>query len=153
MESATSIGILEDLIETLEDGAKGFERAAELLQEGERAPSLASEMLAFSEQRRRFSAELHEIAARHGEPIDAGGSAGGAIHRIWMELTDTATGTDVTAMLAATKNGEDHAIAEYEDALERDDLPDDVRRAVARQAQAIRAVHDVVEGMLDDFAG
>lgn len=77
----TATQILEDLVETLEDGAKGFEQAADLLADGEGATSLVTEMRTFAEQRRRFSAELRELASRNGEAIAEDGSAGGAIHR------------------------------------------------------------------------
>lgn len=153
MEADTTTSILEDLVETLEDGAKGFERAAELLEDGEGATPLASQFRSFADQRRRFSAELREYAARTGAAIREDGSAGGAIHRAWMEVKDAATGQDAHAILAAAETGEDHAVSEYQDALEHDDLPEDAREIVARQAQSIRDTHTRVKALRDEFDG
>ena len=152
MGSQTDNSVLEDLIETLEDGANGFEQAADLLRDGEGAHPLASEMRDLAEQRRRFSAELREIAAKNGDPVEEAGSVGGAIHRAWMELKDGATGADSHAILAAAETGEDHAVSEYEDALDRDDLVGAAREAVIRQANSIRAAHDKVKGLRDGLA-
>ena len=143
----TATAILEDLVETLEDGAKGFEQAADLLADGEGATTLATEMRNFAEQRRRFSAELRELAARNGGEIAEDGSAGGAIHRAWMALKDGATGADAGAILAAAETGEDHAVSEYDDALENDGLTGEAREVVARQAQAVRSAHDKVKAL------
>lgn len=145
----TATAILEDLVETLEDGAKGFEQAADLLADGEGATSLATEMRNFAEQRRRFSAELRELAAQNGGEIAEDGSAGGAIHRAWMALKDGATGADAGAILAAAETGEDHAVSEYEKALGRHDLTDEVQDVVSRQASEIQRVHDRVKELRD----
>lgn len=149
MTTHATTSTLEDLVETLEDGAKGFEQAAELLADGEQATSLSSEMRNFAEQRRRFSAELRELAARVGGPISEDGSTGGAVHRAWMALKDAATGADAHAILAAAETGEDHAVSEYSDALERDDLTGEAREVVARQANAIQSAHDRVKALRD----
>ena len=77
MESATSHGILDDPIETLVDRAKGFEQAADLLQDGERVQSLATEMVALSG------------VANQGTTIEEACSTGGAIHRAWTNFKHT----------------------------------------------------------------
>jgi uncharacterized protein (TIGR02284 family) len=143
--------VLEDLIETLEDGRKGFQKAAELLGESGHG-DLADQMRQFAGQRAQFGAELRDLGRAKGFDIEEEGSAAAALHRAWMSLADLATGDDPHAVLAAAEQGEDHAVSEFEDALEDDDLPADVRSVIARQAQEVQAAHDKVRSLRDSRA-
>lgn len=58
--------VIEDLVETLEDGKKGFGEAAEKLREDGHT-QLAEQMREFSDQRARLSNELREMARSAGE--------------------------------------------------------------------------------------
>jgi uncharacterized protein (TIGR02284 family) len=68
-----------------------------------------------------------------------------------MTLKDALTGYDPHAVLAAAEMGEDHAVEEYEDALEEVDLGDDLRNLIARQAGDVQRVHDQVRNLRDRF--
>lgn len=142
----TANQVLDDLIETLEDGKKGFRQAAEHLEE-ERA-DIARQLREYADQRERFSTELREIASSEGIEVTEDGSIAGTVHRGWISLRDALSANDAYAVLAAAETGEDHAVSEYEDALE-EELPSRVREIVARQAAAVRDVHDAVRGMRD----
>ena len=54
------------------------------------------------------------------------------MHRGWLSLKDALTGDDAGAVLKAAATGEDHAVSEYEKALEMD-LSAGFREVVARQ--------------------
>lgn len=142
--------VIKDLIETVEDGRKGFEKTAERLREDGYA-DLASQMSEYSEQRARFASELREAAARAGFEIDEDGSVAGALHRGWIALSDALTGDDPSAVLSAAEAGEDHAVDEYEDALEDDELTGEMRDLVARQASEVKQTHDRVRALRDGF--
>ena len=142
--------VIKDLIETVEDGRKGFEKTAERLREDGYA-DLASQMSEYSEQRARFAAELREAAVRAGFEIDEDGSIAGALHRGWIALSDALTGDDPAAVLSAAEAGEDHAVDEYEDALEDDELTGEMRDLVARQAAEVKQTHDRVRALRDGF--
>jgi uncharacterized protein (TIGR02284 family) len=139
--------VLEDLIETLEDGRKGFEQAADRIQESGNE-AMVVDLRHLSQQREEFSVELRALAAQHGVEIEEEGSMAGALHRGWMSLKDALTGDDPKAVLAAAETGEDHAVSEFEDALEKD-LPADVRAVIQRQADAVRRAHDAVKALRD----
>lgn len=143
-------GVIEDLIETLEDGREGFKQAAEKLEEDGHS-DIASQMMEFSNQRARFSSELRQLASKAGAEIDESGSAAGALHRGWMSLKDALTGDDPHAILSAAETGEDHAVSEYEDAVEDDALPAEYREVVRKQAAEIRRAHDTVRSLRDRF--
>jgi uncharacterized protein (TIGR02284 family) len=139
-------GALEALIETLEDGKRGFQQAADHLVESD--ASVANRLRELGAERERFSDELRELAARQGYSISQEGTVAGALHRGWMELKDALATNDRHAVLAAAEAGEDHAVAEFESALE-DELSDEARSVVARQADAIRRAHDEVRSLRD----
>ena len=147
MQTDKTAAVLEDLIETLEDGRKGFEQAAERIADSDE-PAMAIDLRQFSQQRAEFSVELRNLAGRHGVEIDEEGSMAGALHRGWLSLKDALTGDDPRAVLAAAESGEDHAVSEFEDAL-AEDLPADVRSVIERQAREVRTVHDKVKALRD----
>lgn len=133
---------LQDLIETLEDGRKGFADAADKLADDGHG-EVASRMRELSTQRERFSAELRELAVQHSIDIRDEGSLGGALHRGWMSLKDALTGDDADAVLEAVHSGEEHALSEYDDALDVE-WDERVRQVIVRQADAIRDARDEV---------
>ncbi len=147
MQTDTTGAVLEDLIETLEDGRKGFEQAADSIADSDN-PAIAIDLRRFAQQRAEFSVELREVAGRLGYEIEEEGSVAGALHRGWLSLKDAISGDDPKAVLEAAEEGEDHAVSEFEDALEKD-LPADVRSVVERQAQAVRNAHDRVKSLRD----
>jgi uncharacterized protein (TIGR02284 family) len=147
MNTASIGSVLEDLIETLEDGRKGFDQSAEKLSEAGRS-DLAARMREFSTQRQRFSAELRSLAAGEGITIDENGSISGAVHRGWISLKEALTTDEVGAVLGAAETGEDAATSQYRDAL-GEELPPQIRAVVAEQAIAIEVAHDEVRRLRD----
>jgi hypothetical protein len=73
-----TLSTINDLIETLKDGQKGFQEAADAVDD----PQLKSLFTGYSQQRARFASELQTQARSVGEPEpETGGSATGAMHR------------------------------------------------------------------------
>jgi uncharacterized protein (TIGR02284 family) len=147
MQTDTLGSVFEDLIQTLENGHKGFDQVAEHL-EGQAGSAVAERMRTFAEQRADFSTELRSLASMHGINVADSGSVAGAVHRGWIGLKDALTGDDAGAVLGAAETGEDHAVAEYEEALEMD-LPAEVRTVIQRQAAEVRRAHDEVRNLRD----
>lgn len=148
---STDRRVTKDLIETLEDGKEGFARAADKLADSDR-PDLSSKMRHYSEQRAVFSAELDQMAAAYGDDIDEDGSLGGAVHRGWMAVKDAIAGSDPEGVLDAAEQGEDHAVSEYQDALENDDISPNLRSVIQRQFTDIKAAHDDIRGLRNAHA-
>jgi uncharacterized protein (TIGR02284 family) len=147
MQTDTVGTVLEDLIQTLEDGHQGFDKVAEHL-EGQANGSVAERMRSFAEQRADFADELRSLAAMHGIELNDSGTIAGAVHRGWIGLKDAVTGDDASAVLGAAETGEDHAVSEYEEALEMD-LPAEVRTVIQRQAAGVKQAHDEVRNLRD----
>ena len=141
-----SSNTIRDLVQTLEDGRKGFSDAADKLADDGNA-ALARRFQEYAEQRQRFSAELRSAAIDAGVEVQEEGSVAGALHRGWISLKDALTGTDADAVVNAAHTGEEHAVQEYEKALEDSGLPAGLAETVRRQAAEIRSVRDEVAAM------
>lgn len=138
--------VIKDLVQTLEDGRKGFSDAADKLADDGNA-ALARRFREYAEQRQRFSAELRSAAIDAGLDVHEEGSVAGALHRGWIGLKDALTGSDADVIVNAAQTGEDHAVEEYEKALDDGDLPAGMAETVRRQAEEIRSVRDEVAAM------
>jgi uncharacterized protein (TIGR02284 family) len=142
----TTQAVLNDLIETLEDGRKGFAEGSEKLRkDGE--SELAGTFLDLSRQRERFSLELQHEARRHNITVEPDGSTLGALHRGWMTLKDALAGDNPDGVLDAAERGENHAMGEYRKALDSGDLHGPLRTIVERQAIQVEGAHDKVQAM------
>ena len=95
-------------------------------------PELADTFTRFSQQRAGFYAELQGMAKDYGDDIEESGSVAATLHRGWLSLKDALAGSDPKGVLDAAEQGEDHAVKEYEKALEADISPA-LREVVQRQ--------------------
>ncbi len=137
------VDLLEHLATTAEDGAKGFQQAADLVA----IETVASTLRELGYERQRFAHELRAIAATNfGEFVPATGSVKAAVHRGWMALKDLITGSDPHAVIAAAEEGEDYALEQWNDAAQQT-LPIGVAQLVSRQRDAVQAAHDKVRDL------
>jgi len=137
--------VAKDLVETLKDGERGFASAAEKLLDGDR-PEWAPTLQRLSEQRAGFRREIVEMGHEYGDDVDESGSAAAALHRGWIALKDALTGDDAGSVLGAAVTGEDHAVSEYEKALEKD-LSAGFRAVVSRQHATVAAARNEVKAL------
>jgi uncharacterized protein (TIGR02284 family) len=140
------ISTINSLIETLKDGQEGFRKAAEAV----RDPELKSLFNEYSLQRSRFAGELQSEAISLGEskPEDSSSTAG-ALHRTWINLKSAITSKDDHAILAECERGEDSAVKEYRDAMEKEGLSAPVREIVSRQFTEVKSAHDRIKQLRD----
>jgi uncharacterized protein (TIGR02284 family) len=137
--------VAKDLVETLKDGERGFAAAAEKLRDSDRA-QWATTLDRLSEQRAGFRREIVAMGHDYGDDVDESGSAAAALHRGWISLKDALTGDDAGSVLGAAVTGEDHAVSEYDEALESD-LSSGFREVVGRQRVAVVAARDEVKAL------
>jgi uncharacterized protein (TIGR02284 family) len=142
--------VSKDLIETLEDGRQGFAKGAEKL-DADGAQDLARTFRELSDQRAQFAEELRSMARDYGDVVDDSGSVAAAAHRGWMTLKDALAGSDPTGVLDVAEQGEDHAVKEFQRALDEDISPG-LRSIAERQLGAVRVAHDAVRSMRDAHA-
>ncbi len=134
--------VSKDLVETLRDGQEGFAKAAEKLVDSD-TPEIAATFQRFSQQRSQFASELEEMGKAYGDDVEESSSVTGAVHRGWISVKDALTGSSPDAVLKAAQTGEDHAVSEYQKALDAD-LSDGLRTVVDRQYQDVVAARDEV---------
>ena len=140
------ISTVNSLIETLKDGQRGFKEAAEAVKD----PQLKSLFNEYSLQRSRFAGELQSEAIGLGEsnPEDST-SAAGAMHRAWINLKSAVTSGEDHAILAECERGEDSAVKEYKDAMEKEELSSPIRDIVSRQYSEVKSAHDRIKELRD----
>lgn len=143
MKQDNVISTLNGLIEICRDGQKGFQEAAERIED----PQLKEFCFEQSRTRAQFVGELQqEVRSLGGDPENTGSTAA-AIHRGWIDLKSALGGGD-HAILAASETGEDYAVNQYKKALD-ESLPAPVRDVIERQWQSVKQAHDRVKGFRD----
>ena len=140
-----AISTINNLIETLKDGEKGFKEASEAV----RDPQLKSLFQQYSQQRHRFATELQSQARNLGEfKPEKSSSVAGAIHRAWINMKSAVTSGDDKAILSECERGEDSAVHEFEEAM-HDGLSGQAHEVVSRQFNEIKGAHDRVKQLRD----
>ena len=141
-------GVLLEVIQSLQDGQKGFADIGEHLKD----ETLKRYFLAESLKRANFRAELENELHRAGmADVKESGSVAGAVHRVWGDLKAHLGGGD-HALLATAEQGEDVAKKSYKEALEHD-LPLPIRQLLSEQQAHVMNSHDYVRNHRDALAG
>jgi uncharacterized protein (TIGR02284 family) len=148
MYEASTATVLEDLIGTLEEAREGYSLAAEKLA-GDGYPEIARRMVELSTQRTRLRAELRMIGLTNGVEFGEISPEGSSPEGGWPAIMDVSMPDVLGSVLAAAQSGEHHAVGEYERALRRDDLPEDLRPVIEAQADKVRAAQDELEALRD----
>lgn len=147
MKTATTIDILNDLIEICKDGQDGFRDASENVQSHELKTLFAT----YSLQRSKFAGDLQQHVTRLGVEPEKSSSIASAIHRGWIDLKSAITKGGDHAILAECERGEDHAVAAYRDALENE-LPANILSDISEQAAAVQTAHDDIRDRRNELA-
>lgn len=135
---------LNDLIETCKDAQEGFIGSAEKLKDTE----IRTLFLKLSRQRSQFAGELQsEVTKIGGEPATSG-TTGGAIHRGWVGMKAALSSDSDHAILEEAERGEDGAVKNYREALNKD-LPSDLRRIVLQQYEEVQQSHNLIHELRD----
>jgi uncharacterized protein (TIGR02284 family) len=138
-----AISTLNNLIETCKDGQNGFEAAAE----GVKNSDLKTLFRTYSHQRAEFAGELQREVKRLGGDAERTGSFAATLHRGWINIKAAVTGEDEAAVISECERGEDSAVRNYEDALNDEHLPADLRSIVERQFIQIKEAHDRIRAL------
>ncbi len=136
------ISTLNNLIETLKDGENGFRTAAD----GVTSAQVKTLFHTYSQQRAQFAAELQSEVRRLGGDPEKTGSVAATLHRGWINIKSTVTGSNENAVLAECERGEDSAVSNYQDAL-KENLPADVKAIVEKQYTQVKEAHDRVRNL------
>ena len=137
-----AISTLNDLIEYCKDGQKGYQTAAEDVQN----QNLKDLFRTYAQQRTDFVGELKEQVRVLGGDPDKSGSVTGALHRSFIDLKSAVSKGDEEAILQECDRGESAAESKYDEAL-KTDLPQSVRGLVKKQHDEIRNARNQIRSL------
>lgn len=135
MAGRTERSVLNHLIETCTDAARGFRSAADHVKD----PGLKAAFVAIAAQRERFAADLLPHAQRLGGPAPADGTTAAAVHRGWIDLVAKLRHDD-GAIVAEAERGDGVTLSLFRDAVDGM-LPPDVRELIERQYADLTRAH------------
>jgi len=145
-----TVGVLNDLIQINNDRADGFEKASADLKDENIDLKATFDKLA-SDSRTNVT-ELAGLVGRNGEDPDTGNTILGTLHRAWIDIKASFGGDDRHSILAECERGEDAIKKAYRDALQENDLGEQVRTVLLKQQDGINASHDAIKALRDAHA-
>lgn len=144
--------LLKDVAKRCRDSEEGYRTAAE----DARDADLKQQFQQLSRERAGMADELDGLIRTYGgEPPAAGGSLLGAAHRSFTNMRAALSSGDRHSVLTEVARGESAAEETY-DVYKKDDLPQDVREALKRHHDRVRATRDryrQMSGMTRSGAG
>ncbi len=141
------IKVLKNVINSLEDGQKGFSDLAEHLKDEHLKQFFLAESLKRASFRGDLENELHHAGVHD---VKETGTVAGALHRTWGNLKLKVSESD-HEVLATAEQGEDVAKKAYADALEQP-LPLPIKQMLTTQQAHIIASHNHVRDHRDALA-
>lgn len=147
MENTKIVEILNDLIEINNDRAEGFEKATRDINDENIDLKAAFEK--FASQSRSNITELAGLVGSKGAQPEDGNTILGTLHRAWIDIKATFGGSDRHSILEECERGEDAIKKAYKDALQENELGEDVREVLLKQQDAIQISHDAIKALRD----
>lgn len=145
MDSKVMQAGLNELIETLKDGQKGYAEAMTDVEDAD----LKELFKKYAAQRAQYITELEDQMFKLDLKPDEESSITGTVHRAFINLKGLVTGKDRHSILAECERGEDYAKAAYEKALKIQDAPAALKAVVEKQAAGIKQAHDEIRNLRD----
>ncbi len=139
-----TIGGVKSLIEINIDSSKGFQSAAEKIENAD----IAGYFRQCSARRAQFAEQLKRVVDVNGVNAPDSGTAKGAIHRWWLDLRGTIQNGDEHAVLAEAERGEDAIKGEYESVLKKT-AGSPLNAVLTDQYAAVKEAHDTIRDMRD----
>ena len=139
-----TISKLQDLIEINIDSQKGFQQAAETIEE----PKMATLFRQIARDRAANATELQRFVAVNNETPEDDGSAMGAMHRWWLSARGALNGGDDYVVLIEAERGEDAIKHKYEDVL-KETAGSPMNDVLTRQYATVKSQHDQIRDLRD----
>lgn len=137
---------LNDLVKINNNRIQGYMKAAED-SEDTHLDRLFNEMIL---QSQNFRSQLAEhIVRMDGSAVTETDSIDitSKIHRAWIDIKSAITGKDRDTVLSSVTFGESVAVDAYEEAIENDNLPTNVKEELTRQLSELRTALNKMEGL------
>lgn len=139
-----AIRVVRSVIQTLHDSHRGLAAIGSELKD----ESAKHYCLEETQVRANFAAELENELHRLGvHDVKEGGTAAGAVHRVWGDVKSILGGSDHTLLVTA-EQGENEAEEKYADAL-NEKLPGTLNDLLLRQQAHIQESHNTIRSLRD----
>jgi uncharacterized protein (TIGR02284 family) len=149
MDNAHDVKVLNTLIKTTIDSARGFADAAEEDQHSQHSQFFSQ----MADERSRCVLQMQaQVAALGGEPEDSSSFAAAA-HRGYMDLKQAVMGNSDEAIVEEVERGEDYIKAKYETALQDGELSPETRQVIQQAYQSVQRGHDRASAMKHQMEG
>lgn len=139
---------LNDLVRINNDRVTGYDKAADQARDID--IDLQAIFSKMSSESRSYINELDEKIISLGGQPSPDSTFAGKIYRTWMDVKNTFTGSDRTAILASCEFGEDAAQKAYNEALETDaEMDATTRQLIMDQKNSLKTSHDIIKKYRD----
>ncbi len=150
--STTSRKGLRDIAELLIDSRKGYEEAAQRVE----APHLKQLLSRLGTERFPLIIEVESQLRMLGEDdVPKDGTLKGSLHRTWIDIRDSLTGSENANVLDECERGEKYLLGRYDDMMNDSEIAPGVRSVLSTQRtkiqsniteiQALHATHEASE--------
>jgi uncharacterized protein (TIGR02284 family) len=130
------ISSLQHLVAIAVDGEEGYTKAAEMVS----SKNLLAQFEQTATSRNIQSEAIRNYLSDNGveKPEHEGGFAG-ALHRAWLDIKGTLSNRSDSVVVSSCVTGDESAIEAYQNVLEKNDLPDDLRKLLTEQLSSIQS--------------
>ena len=143
MEAKVTQALLNELVETLKEGEKGYAEAMTDVEDAD----LKETFKEFALQRSGYINEIEDQMLKLNLNPDESTSVTSKVHRAFINLKGLVTGKDRTAILNECERGEDYAVKAYQTALKAQDLPSTVKGIIEKQYQGVQAAYSKIKSL------
>lgn len=147
MEAKATQAVLNELLETLKDGEKGYSEALTDVEDQD----LKEVFKKYAVQRDGYLTELEDQMHQLNLKAEEEGSITATIHRAFINLKAAVTSKSRKSILNECERGEDYAVKAYQTALKAE-LPSQLKTIIEKQYQGIRQGHDEIKALRDSAA-
>ena len=145
MEAKALQAGLNELLETLKDGQRGYTEAMTDVEDAD----LKQIFKKYAAQRSEYITELEDQMHKLNLHPEEESSITGTVHRAFINLKSMVTGKDRHSILAECERGEDYAKKAYETAQKLQEVPGALKTLIERQAAGIKQGHDEMRSLRD----
>jgi uncharacterized protein (TIGR02284 family) len=135
--------VLRELTEFINDRREGYERAAK----ESKNPDFQAYYRDLANQSQDWASDLNQITQQYGGRAETDTTVKGKFYRGWMDVKAALTGNDEKAIIDNNLYGEEWALKAYNDALDNNELPMDIRQLVERQRQSSQQTYNRLQQM------
>jgi len=140
MKNEDVVETLNELIETSQDGERGFDTCAKHAHD----PMVRDLLSHHARHCHQAADELSPLVLEYGGQPGLKGSATAALHRGWVAVRGSLGGLSDLDVLEECERSEDMVLQHYREALDDGDMPTNVRLVVERQMLGLQRNHEQI---------